>query len=227
MKGLKILCLGHTQFKYRYCVTLLLSPSPSVILLSHILFVPIVQGGSAFVRTSASSCWNSFLSCGSMGTSPMTCNMKTRRCPKSFLPTSRLKSCPCSARKRASSSRRVLGSTSCHRPNYALTCRIKNELGIPWTGSERSVAPWTRVHFGSAGEHRKWVRRASQKQNPKHFRPSQLLFAENFFILFIFLLQKTAEMVFRNEGAGSEHGLLFSPPPPWIFSTLLRSHHSF
>lgn len=96
--------------------------------LSHFAFVPLAQGGLEFVRTSVSSCWNSFLSYGSMETSPTTCSTKTRRCPKSFLPMSRLKLHPCSARKRASSSRRILGSTLCHRPSYASTCQIKNKL---------------------------------------------------------------------------------------------------
>lgn len=110
------LCLGHALFRYHYPFYFL------------ILLALLIQGGLAFVRTSVSFCWNSFLSCENTGTSPMIYSMKIQRFLKSFLLTSRLKLLPCSARKLVLSSRRVPGNTLCLPPNYALTCRIKGKL---------------------------------------------------------------------------------------------------
>lgn len=191
------LCLGHALYRYHYCIALL-QPLCS----SLVLFILLVQGGLAFVRTSVSFCWNFFLSCESMGTSPMTCSMKIQRFLKSFLPMIHLKSFPCSARKLVSSSHRVPGNTLCLPPSYALTCRIKGKLWEVHRAMEQSSLQVT-------------VTQASRKK--KHSIPFSSCLLKPFYTN---LLKWS-----WNEVARSECGFLFDYIPV-IFSTLLPSHRS-
>lgn len=104
-------------------------------LLSCALLI-FLQGGLAFGRTSATSCWSSSPSCESTATCPTTSNAATTlRRPRICPSLSRLqRSPPCSIRRLAWWSHRALGNTLSRLLNSASTCLTNSVSQLMWKG---------------------------------------------------------------------------------------------